>query len=122
MKRLLAIGLVLLLLEACTSKQDPFIGRWTVGKVNVDFDADGTTPEMVKQMGAMEKDNVLIVSLDSVLTLIMDADTMRCRCSLRGSQVLCDGQPWGRFENGTIKTETLTPVGYVRTLYKKSDY
>ena len=121
MKRLLAIGLVLLLLEACTSKQDPFIGRWTVDKVNVDFDADGTTPEMVKQMGAMEKDNVLIINPDSVLTLIMDADTMRCRCSLRGSQILCDGQPWGRFENGTIKTETLTPMGYVRTLYKKSE-
>ena len=122
MKRLIAIGLVLLLLDACISKHDPFIGRWTVDKVNVDFDADGTTPEMVKQMGAMEKDNVLIISPDSVLTLIMDADTMRCCCSLRGSQILCDGQPWGQFENGTIKTETLTPVGYVRTLYKKTNY
>lgn len=122
MKRLFAIGLVLLFLQSCAPKQDPFVGRWTVDKVNVDFDANAATPEMVRQYGSMEKDNILIISPDSVLTLIMDADTMRCRCSLRGGQILCDGELWGRFENGAIKTEILTPMGYVRTVYKKSDY
>ena len=121
MKRVFLIGLTLLLLASCTPKEDPFIGRWTVDKVNVDFDADWATPEMVRQYGSMEKNNVIIISADSVLTLVMDGDTMQSRCSLRGSQILCDGEPWGLFEEGMIKTETFTPMGYVKASYRKSN-
>ena len=121
MKRVFFIGLASLLFAACTPKDDPFIGRWTVDKVNVDFDADWATPEMVRQFGTMEKSNVVIISADSVLTLVMDGDTMQSRCSLRGSQILCDGEPWGWFEEGIIKTETFTPMGYVKASYRKSN-
>lgn len=116
------IGLVLvLLLASCTPKEDPFFGRWTVDKVNVDFNAEGATPEMVRQYGAMEKDNVVVITPDSLLMLVMDGDTVRCRCSLRDGQILCDGEPWGRFEDGVIKTETSTPIGQVKVSYKKAN-
>ena len=115
------IGLALLLLASCSPKEDPFFGRWTVDKVNVDFNAEGATPEMVRQYGAMEKDNVVVITPDSLLTLVMDGDTVKCRCSLRDGQILCDGEPWGRFEDGVIKTETSTPIGQVKVSYKKSN-
>ena len=121
MRSLILIVLSMLLLASCTPKDDPFFGRWTVDKVNVDFDEDWTTPEMVRQYGSMEKNNVIIISPDSVLTLVMDGDTMQGRCSLRGSQILCDGEPWGVFEEGIIKTETFTPMGYLKTSYVKSN-
>ena len=121
MKHVFWIGLALMLLTSCVPKEDPFFGRWTVDKVNVDFDADWATPEMVRQYGSMEKNNVVIISADSLLTLVMDGDTMQSRCSLRGSQILCDGEPWGWFEEGIIKTETFTPMGYVKASYRKSN-
>ena len=121
MKYRFLIGIVLLLLASCAPQDDPFFGRWTVDKVQVDFDVDWATPEMVRQYGSMEKNNVIMISADSVLTLVMDGDTMQGRCSLRGSQILCDGEPWGVFEEGVIKTETFTPMGYVKASYRKSN-
>lgn len=113
------LAVISLLLASCTTTEDPFFGRWTVDKVNVEFDENGTTPEMVRQFGAMEKNNIVIITADSVLTFVVEGDTMRGRCSLRGSQILCNGEPWGKFEDGVIKTETSTPLGSVKVLYKK---
>ena len=121
MRNRILIGLLRLLLASCAPKDDPFFGRWTVDKVNVDFDADWATPEMVRQFGSMEKDNVIMISNDSVFTLVMDGDTMQGRCSLQGTRVFVDGEPWGWFEEGMIKTETSTPMGIVKTSYIKSN-
>ena len=119
MKRVLFIVGTLLLLASCNPKEDAFVGRWTVDKVNVDFDEQWATPEMVRQYGAMEKDNVVVITPDSLLMLVMEGDTVQCRCSLRDSQILCDGEPWGIFEKGTIKTETSSPMGSVKVSYKR---
>ncbi len=121
MRNRILIGLLLLLLASCAPKDDPFFGCWTVDKVNVDFDADWATPEMVRQFGSMEKDNVIMISNDSVFTLVMDGDTMQGKCSLQGTRVFVDGEPWGWFEEGMIKTETSTPMGIVKTSYIKSN-
>ena len=121
MRNCVLIGLLLLMLASCAPKDDPLFGRWTVDKVQVDFDVDWATPEMVRQYGSLEKNTVIMISPDSVLTLVMDGDTMQGRCSLRGSQILCDGEPWGVFEEGVIKTETFTPMGYLKTSYVKSN-
>ena len=121
MKQGLLIGMTLLLLVSCIPKDDPFIGCWTVDKVNVEFDERLATPEMVRQYGAMEKNNVVIISADSVLMQITDGDTMQCRCSLRGSHILCDGELWGEFEGDFIKTETFTPMGQVKVSYRKTN-
>ena len=120
MRKGFVIGLMLLILVSCAPKDDPFFGRWTVDKVNVDFDADWATPEMVRQFGSMEKGNIIMISQDSVLTLVMDGDTVQGKCSLQGTRVFVDGEPWGWFEEGVIKTKTFTPMGYVKTSYVKS--
>jgi len=119
MKRFLLTGWALLLLASCAPKDDPFFGRWTVDKVNVEFDEKWTTPEMVQQVGAMEKKNVLVITPDSLLTLVNEGDTMQYRCMLRGNQILCDGELWGSFEGGVITTTTSSPMGSVKVLYKK---
>ena len=119
MKRTFLILSSLLLFAACGPKGDPFFGRWTVDKVNLEFDEEWATPEMVRQVGAMEKNNVVIISADSLLTLVNEGDTVQYRCSLRGNQILCDDEPWGRFEGGVIKTETSSPMGSVKVSYKK---
>ena len=111
MRHFFLIGIVLFLLASCKPKEDPFIGRWTVVKVNVEFDVDWATPEMVRQFGSMEKNNVIIISADSVLTLVMDGDTMQSRCSLRGNRILCDGEPWGWYEEGNQKLFVTAGLG-----------
>lgn len=119
MKRTFLILSSLLLLAACGPKEDPFFGRWTVDKVNVEFDEEWATPEMVRQVGAMEKNNVVIITSDSLLTLVNEGDTIQYHCSLNGGQIFCDGEPWGSFERGTITTKTSSPMGSVKVLYKK---
>ena len=85
----------------------------------MDFNEQIATPEMVRQYGELEKGNTIEISKDSLLTFIADGDTMRGQCSLKGSQVLLDGKPFGRFENGLIQTETATPLGKVKVTYKR---
>ena len=119
MKRVFLIGWALLLLTSCAPKEDAFFGRWTVDKVNVEFDEEWATPEMVRQVGAMEKNNVVIITPDSLLTLVNEDDTIQYRCRLHGNQILCDGEPWGSYERGVITTKTSSPMGSVKVLYKK---
>ena len=119
MKRVFLIEWALLLLASCAPKEDPFFGRWTVDKVNVEFDEEWATPEMVRQVGAMEKNNVVIITPDSLLTLVNEVDTIQYRCRLHGNQILCDGEPWGSYERGVITTKTSSPMGSVKVLYKK---
>lgn len=111
--------LSLLLLSACSSTQDPFIGHWTVERVNVEFDETKSTPEMVRQYGELEKGNVIEISKDSMLTFVSDGDTLCGKCSLRGTQITCDGIPFGRYENGQIETQTTTPLGKIVVKYGK---
>ena len=111
--------ILLLFLCACTGKQDPLIGRWTVEKVNVEFNEQIATPEMVRQYGELEKDNVIEIAKDSIISLISEGDTLTGRCSLKGNQLFMDGIPFGRYENGTIHTESSTPLGIIKVVYKK---
>lgn len=112
---------IILLLSfcACVGRHDPFFGRWTVEKVNVDFNEQIATPEMVRQYGELEQANVIEISQDSMLTFISDGDTLRGPCSLKGVWVYFDGKPFGRYENGQIETETTTPLGKITVKYRK---
>lgn len=119
MRRSLFMMLLFLLVSSCHRHSDPLIGRWTVEKVNVEFDEKKATPEMVRQYGEMEKGNVIEISKDSVLILVSEGDTLKSRCSLRGDQLYCDGAVFAKFENGDLITETSTPMGKVRVVYRK---
>lgn len=110
---------LLLLLISCQRAGDSLIGRWTVEKVNVEFNEQIATPEMVRQYGEMEKGNVIEISKDSVLTFISEGDTLRGKCSLSGTQLFFEGKFFGRYGGGIIETEAVTPIGVIKVLYKK---
>ena len=114
----LALLMSLFVATSCQNK-DPFIGRWTVEKVNVDFNEQIATPEMVRQYGELEKGNIIEISKDSLLTLIADGDTLQGQCSLKGNQIVIEGSVFGRFGNGMIETETKTPLGNIKVVYRK---
>ena len=112
--------MLILLFSSCHRNDDPLFGRWVVEKVNVEFDENKSTPEMVRQYGEIERDNLLEISNDSLLTFATGGDTLCGRCSLRGESLYCDGSFFGLFKDGVITTEALTPLGKVRVSYKKT--
>lgn len=117
-KRILLL-ILLFAVSSCHRHEDPFVGRWTVEKVHVDFDENKATPEMVRQYGEVEKGNVIEITKDSTLVFVSDGDTLKMRWALKGNQILCDGSPFGRYENGTIRTESSTPLGTIMVIYGK---
>lgn len=114
----MVLMLFLMLTTSC-HRNDPFIGRWTVEKVNVEFDEYKVTPEMVRQTGEMERNNIIDIGKDSVLTFISDGDTLRGQCSLKGTQLFLEGKPFGRYEEGLIETITPSPLGMVKVCYRR---
>ena len=109
--------MLLLAFCSCHRVNDPLIGRWTVEKVNVEFDEHIATPEMVTQFGELEKGNVIEISKDFTLMFLSDGDTLRMKCELAGNRLMCDGNLFGIYENGTIRTELSTPLGKVTVCY-----
>ena len=107
------------LLSSCCRTDDSLIGRWTVERVNVEFDETRSTPEMVRQYGELEKGNVIEISKDSLLTFVSNGDTLTGSCSLKGTQLTCDGKPFGLYVKGIIQTETDTPLGKIVVVYHR---
>lgn len=118
-RRALLVALMVIMLSSCHRNNDPLIGRWTVERVNVEFDEKKSTPEMVRQYGEVEKGNVIEISKDSVLMFISEGDTVKGRCSLQGRQLFLDGEAFGTIEAGFLTTESSTPLGKVRVTYRK---
>lgn len=103
----------------CTQKGDSLIGTWTVNKVNVQFDERRNTPEQVKQVGEMEKQNVITIDKDSTLTFNGLDERWQDRISLRNDTLLCNGTMFGIWKDGEIVTRTDSPLGEVVVTYKK---
>ena len=120
MKRLpLLIGIALML-GACHHEDNSLIGTWTADKVNVEFDEQRATPELVKQIGEMEKHNVIVISADSLLTLTNGEGGTTGRLHLLGDGSLhVDEQPFGQWKDGEIVTRTGSPIGEVVVTYRK---
>lgn len=114
----LAITAVLLF-ASCHRASDPLIGRWTVEKVNVEFNEQIATPEMVRQYGEMEKGNVIEITKDSILTFVSEGDTLKVQCSLKGQQLYCDGVVFGILKDGKLVTESNSPIGTIVVTYQQ---
>ena len=116
---LLLLGLAVLL-SACQPEADPLIGRWTVDKVNVQFDERMSTPELVKQIGEMERQNTFSINTDSTLVFKGLETTVEGKLSLVGdSTLLVNGTHFGVWKNGRIVTRTGSPLGEVVVTYRK---
>lgn len=118
-KFLLFIGLTFALC-ACHHKADPLFGTWTVDKVNVQFDEQHSTPELVKQIGEMERQNVISIAADSILTFKGMDDSLQGRLSLKNDgTLLLDNADFGQWKDGQIITRTGSPLGEVTVSYRK---
>ena len=110
----------LFLLAACTQKPHSLIGTWTVDKVNVQFDENRTTPELVKQIGEMEKGNRIHISSDSTLVFTMLDNETQGRMTIDQQGVIyCDGERFGLWKDGTIVTTVSSPLGEITVKYQK---
>ena len=85
------------------------------------FDENLASPEMVRQLGEMEKGNVIEIGNDSTMMFISDGDTLKGKYALKGSQLFCDGRLFGLINEGTLVTETQTPIGKMSVYYKKEN-
>ena len=109
-----------ILTAACTHKPETLIGDWTVYKVNVQFDENRTTPELVKQIGEMEKQNRISIGNDSTLVFkTLDNETQGRMTVDKQGVVYCDGQKFGLWKDGMIVTAVPSPLGKITVTYRK---
>ena len=108
------------LLSACTEKSNSLIGDWVVDKVNVQFDENRSTPELVKQIGEMEKQNSISINADSTLVFSSLDNNLQGRLRVDENGTLyCDGTLFGEWKNGEIVTKTPSPLGEIVITYRK---
>ena len=116
---LLLLGLTLVLC-ACTNETDSLIGTWSVDKVNVQFDEHRGTPELVKQVGEMEKQNVILISPDSLLIFNSLEGETKGKLSLsKDGTLTCNGNFFGIWKGENIVTRTNSPLGEIVVTYRK---
>jgi len=133
MKRFFHISLLLftasLFFSACNSTpESKIIGTWKAQKVETDFDAKKTTPEMISQVVDMQKQMYFRMINDSVMTIVSKNDTHEAKWKFdketgyvsyyfNGMQ----GIPsiLGIFEDGKIVSESKTPLGKITIYYEK---
>lgn len=116
---LLLLGLIVTLC-ACQPKADSLVGEWVADKVNVQFDENHYTPELVKQIGEMEKQNTFTISADSVLVFNGLDNDMQGRVRMdTGGTLFLDGIVFGQWKDGQILTKTSSPLGEIVVTYRK---
>lgn len=117
---ILLAGLAIAFVACHRNPTDSLIGTWTVEKVNVQFDERRSTPELVKQMGEMERQNVITISKDSVLTFKgLDSDWQGNVSLKSGHKLYCDDHEIGTWSEGQIVTSSDSPIGEVVVTYRK---
>lgn len=107
------------MLSACTQKAESLIGTWTANKINVQFDEQNSTPELVKQVGEMEKQNVFSIGTDSILSFRGLYTEWQDRISLKNDTLLLEGAVFGVWKDGEIVTRSSSPLGEVVVIYRK---
>ena len=109
-----------MLLTACDFQPDTLMGDWTADKVNVQFDENKSTPELVKQIGEMEKQNRISITADSMLVFkTLDNETQGRMTVDPQGVIYCDGQEFGQWKEGMIVTTVSSPLGAITVKYRK---
>ena len=107
-------------LAACTHKSDSIIGEWEADKVNLQFDERLGTPEMVKQIGKIEKQNRITINSDSTLVFSTLTESYAFKLTLDDTgNLYTDGQWFGQWKDGQIITVTPSFTGDIEIIYKK---
>lgn len=119
-KTILLLSGLALAVCACHRTTDSLIGEWTVHRVNVGFDERRGTPESVRQIGAMERQNRISIDADSTLVFKSLGTERRGRASTDGKgNLYLDGTLFGQWSDGQITTVTPSPAGTIVVCYRK---
>lgn len=105
---------------ACSRPNDPLFGTWEATKVHVGFDEKYTTPDMVKQIGEMEKQNQLDIKSDSTMVFVSSGYTLKGQVRLfSDGSLFCNGELFGIWKDGKITTKSPSPFGEITVEYTK---
>ena len=106
------------------SRSSSIIGTWTVDKVSFEFNERKSTPEMIRQLGEIEKHNTLIFKNDSIVHITMAAIDANYLYQISNDGTITlepANHPISSISlnQNVIQTETETPIGKMRITYKK---
>ena len=119
-KHILLILSLIFLFCACNDTSNSLIGDWKADKVNIQFDENQSTPELVKQIGEMERQNQFNISNDSILAFKgLDTEWQGRLTLSKSGSLWCNGQVFGQWKEGEIVTHTPSPLGEIVIVYKK---
>lgn len=127
LRNLLVLSVFILLMSCSSSPESKLIGTWKADVVNINFDEQKASPQMIQQVAEREKQTILKFTNDTSLNIIDNNITHRTVWKLDADQKI-----WYRFENdgpamnelgayvnGTIKAESTTALGTIEIVYKK---
>ena len=112
--------LLVFVAASCNKQSDPLFGTWQATKVHVGFDEKYNTPDMIKQIGEMEKQNKLDIKSDSTMTFVSSGYTLKGQLKLLADgKIFCNGELFGVWADGKITTKSPSPFGEIRVEYTK---
>ena len=127
LRNLAVFSLFFYLVSCSSTPESKLIGTWKADVVNINFDVQKASPEMIQQVAEREKQTILKFTNDTSLSIIDNNVTHRTVWKLDADQKIWyrfenDGPTMnelGTFVNGTIKTESTTALGTIEIVYKK---
>ncbi len=124
---LLISGLVAIV--SCSTKKGPDLtGIWKVADVKVEFDEQSSTPEMLRQVAEREKQTILEIQNDSVMSIIAGNTTYKAFWVLDQESGIINYRfedmgarmtELGKLIDGTIVAESETAMGKIIVTYEK---
>lgn len=124
---LLISGLVAIV--SCSTKKGPDLtGIWKVADVKVEFDEQSLTPEMLRQVAEREKQTILEIQNDSVMSIIAGNTTYKAFWVLDQESGIINYRfedmgarmtELGKLIDGTIVAESETAMGKIIVTYQK---
>ncbi len=124
---LLISGLVAIV--SCSTKKGPDLtGIWKVADVKVEFNEQSSTPEMLRQVAEREKQTILEIQNDSVMSIIAGNTTYKAFWVLDQESGIINYRfedmgarmtELGKLIDGTIVAESETAMGKIIVTYQK---
>lgn len=125
MRKNILATILMLLLASCT-KSSGISGIWTVKKVSFDFNERKSTPEMIRQLGEMEKNDTLLLKDDGTAHIVMAATQGDFYYVIDNGTIFYDtdstmASPMklGTFSHDLITATTQTVIGKMKIEFEK---
>lgn len=125
---ILLISGLLAFVSCSTKKGSDLTGIWKVADVKVEFDEQSSTPEMLRQVAEREKQTILEIQNDSVMSIIAGNTTYKAFWVLDQESGIINYRfedmgvrmtELGKLVDGNIIAESETPMGKIIVTYQR---